>query len=1013
MEFMDKPKSPGSSDAGKTRPTIGLLIENTSDIGEGYLVGLLAGITATARVRDANLFCFPGGALYGLPDIEFEDQRNILYRIVSTDNLDGLIIISSLGNNTSREEMNALYARYGPLPAVTIGTPIEGVVRVRVDHEKGMAALLLHLIEVHNYRRIAFIRGPEDSPEAERRYQIYQDLLAQYAIPFDPQLVVPGFFRISAGVQGIRILLDERQAEFDVVVAANDHMAMGALQELNSRGIVVPYDVAVVGFDNVGQAKMTVPPLTTVRQPLFDVGKTAVATILARLAGETVAPQVFLPAELVVRRSCGCLPSTLNFAVITPVMEPGESLQQRLRTHREVIARQLVEMVDFSPLDGSEGVTQLLDSFVDEVVHGANGRFLATIDQLLRVVISKNGDMISWQAVVAVLRQHIMSCFGKDALSLHADSLLYDAQSFITGEIRNVEAQQQLRIQRQNWLLQSIGQMLITTFDMEGLMDILANNIPRLGIMSCYLVLYEDPQPYRYPQPPPEWSRLILACNENGRLSLNPAIQRFPTRRLLPADILPQPQRHTFMIEPLHFRTEQIGYVMLERGPREGNVYEVLRGQIASALKGALLLHAHQQAQIELRQHRDHLDELVQEHTTELAAANINLRQEITDRRKIEKSLQESKKNLAYAQTIAQLGYSYWDIQTGEMVWSDELYQILEVDKDDYELTSDWILPFIHPEDMQKFINEIVVIYTEQEIHRLEFRIITSKARVIKHLFLWGETTFSEDGAPIKIFSIFQDITVRQQAELKLEAYTAELERSNQELQEFAYVASHDLQEPLRKIQAFGDRLQQKYYAELDEKGKEYIDRMQNAAARMQALIIALLAFSRVRTHTQPLSKVNLVQVVKYVLQDLETSIAAVGATITVSDLPELEADALQMRQLFQNLLGNALKFHRPGVPLQITVDHRLSESFCEIIIADNGLGFDQQYAERIFTVFERLHNPDIYPGTGVGLAICRRIAERHGGDIRAVSKPGEGTRFIVRLLLKQPVNQYHPANFK
>ncbi len=278
---------------------------------------------------------------------------------------------------------------------------------------------------------------------------------------------------------------------------------------------------------------------------------------------------------------------------------------------------------------------------------------------------------------------------------------------------------------------------------------------------------------------------------------------------------------------------------------------------------------------------------------------------------------------------------------------------------------------------------------------------------MLKYVYLWGETTFADDGKPASVFSIFQDITVRRSAELKLEAYTAELERSNKELQDFAYVASHDLQEPLRKIHAFGERLQQQYYTVLDEKGQNYIDRMQSAAERMQALIVDLLAFSRVRTHKQPFDQVDLSEIVANVLQDLEIGISEIGATIVVSDLPTLEADALQMRQLFQNLLGNALKFHRPDAPLLVTVDYRLLGNMCEITVADNGIGFEQQYVERIFNVFERLHGRNAYPGTGVGLAICRRIAERHGGDIRAASKPGEGTKFIINLLVTQPKDSY------
>ena len=615
-----RPKSREIYKFNQERPTIGLFIESASDMGQGYYPDILAGVAATIETLDANLFCFTGGCFYGVPDILFDDQRNILYEVASPDNLDGLIIVSSIGNYAPSEEIRNLYPRYAPLPTVTIGTPINGTPTVTVDNRKGMIDTMAHLIEVHHYRRIAFIRGPEDSPDAEIRYQVYKDMLTRYAIPFDPNLVVPGLFRFISGMNAIRTLMDERQVEFDAIIGANDHMALGALGELQARGFVVPYDVAVTGFDNIHQTRNIVPPITTVGQPLFQLGEKAVHILLARIAGEEVPEQTILPTELVVRRSCGCLKTQVSVNGSQPVgfKTIYESLAQCLSLRRDAILADLVEMVDFAVSPGQDGAVLLLDSFIDEVVHGENGRFIKTIDRLLRVIIAGDGHIVSWQSVVAVLRDHIMFSFRQDVISAQASTLLYEAQVFISGEIRNVEAQGYLRTDRQNWLLHDIGQMLITTLEMEGLMDGIAESIRRLEIPGCYLVFYEDPEPYSYPQAPPEWSHLIMACNENGRIPLNPAHQRFPTRILIPTNTLPQERRFAMMVQPLYFREEQIGYILLERGPHEGNIYEVLHGQIASALKGALLLQAHKHAEAELRKHRDHLDEMVQDRTLDV-----------------------------------------------------------------------------------------------------------------------------------------------------------------------------------------------------------------------------------------------------------------------------------------------------------------------------------------------------------------------------------------------------------
>ncbi|HXG58411.1 MAG TPA: ATP-binding protein [Thermoanaerobaculia bacterium] len=252
---------------------------------------------------------------------------------------------------------------------------------------------------------------------------------------------------------------------------------------------------------------------------------------------------------------------------------------------------------------------------------------------------------------------------------------------------------------------------------------------------------------------------------------------------------------------------------------------------------------------------------------------------------------------------------------------------------------------------------------------------------------------------------IARDIRQRKAAEEELREFTRKLQQSNRELEDFAYVASHDLQEPLRKIQAFGDRLRVRHGAGLSEEGIDHLERMQNAARRMQKLINDLLAFSRVTTKAQPFARVSLEQIAREVVRDLEERLRETKGTVTIGPLPEIDADPMQMRQLFQNLIGNALKFHRPGVPPRVEVRASVSNgphAKCEIVVRDNGIGFDGRYAERIFGMFERLHGRSEYEGTGIGLAICRKIAERHGGEITADGAPDQGAAFTVTLPLYQ-----------
>jgi PAS domain S-box-containing protein len=237
------------------------------------------------------------------------------------------------------------------------------------------------------------------------------------------------------------------------------------------------------------------------------------------------------------------------------------------------------------------------------------------------------------------------------------------------------------------------------------------------------------------------------------------------------------------------------------------------------------------------------------------------------------------------------------------------------------------------------------------------------------------------------------------------------LERSNRELQDFASVASHDLQEPLRKVQAFGDRLKAVCDGALNAQAGDYLDRMLNATRRMQSLIQDLLKFARVTSQASAFLPVDLAQVTRDVLSDLEVRIAETNARVEVGDLPAIDADAVQIRQLLQNLIGNALKFHQKGTPPLVRVFANqaackpIGGGMLQLVVQDNGIGFDEKYLDRIFTMFQRLHGRTEYEGTGMGLAICRKIAQRHGGDITATSALGQGTSFLVALPVRHIVN--------
>jgi light-regulated signal transduction histidine kinase (bacteriophytochrome) len=262
-------------------------------------------------------------------------------------------------------------------------------------------------------------------------------------------------------------------------------------------------------------------------------------------------------------------------------------------------------------------------------------------------------------------------------------------------------------------------------------------------------------------------------------------------------------------------------------------------------------------------------------------------------------------------------------------------------------------------------------------------------------------------------FGTCTDIDSRKRTEDQLRASAVSLGQSNRQLEEFATVASHDLQEPLRKIRSFVSCLRDEQADTLNSEGRDYLDRIQGAATRMTTLVADLLEFSRISSKGKPFVPVDLNEVVHGVISDLEARFVQTGGRAEVAQLPTLSSDPIQMRQLLQNLLGNALKFHKRGESPVVRVSAEIVEdddgtagaqprAVCRLSVADNGIGFDEKYLDRVFTIFQRLHGRGDYEGTGIGLAICRKIAERHGGAITARSSPGQGATFIVTLPLQQ-----------
>ncbi|MCJ8282864.1 MAG: PAS domain S-box protein [Rivularia sp. ALOHA_DT_140] len=308
-----------------------------------------------------------------------------------------------------------------------------------------------------------------------------------------------------------------------------------------------------------------------------------------------------------------------------------------------------------------------------------------------------------------------------------------------------------------------------------------------------------------------------------------------------------------------------------------------------------------------------------------------------------------------------------------------------------------------HPDDLETDLGYVAqMLAGEIRTYQMEKRYFHSSGHIV-WILLNVSLVRDKKEQPLYFISQIQDITPRKQAESRLKSLLAELERSNRDLEDFASVISHDLISPLHKIQILSEYLQEDYSHVLDDQGTDYLKRIVQVRNRMQSLVSDLLSFSLVTTQGQAFTKVDLNQVIQGVISDLQAD-GFTDLALEVGELPIISADSGQMYQLFQNLLSNSFKYRKPEIQLLIkiyqtpTSQNQTSDSKYEIVVEDNGIGFDEAYLEQIFQPCQRLHNTSNYEGTGLGLAICRRIVERHGGSISARSQLGKGAKFIICL---------------
>ncbi len=562
-----------------SRLTIGMLIDRTQD---QYQSSIIQGVADHAKNWDINLLCFEGGIINS--PIEYEARRNVVYDLVNQNIVDGLIILSNtIGHYVDNDTIKKFCEQFSPLPMISIALEIPNIHSIIPDNFGGMRDMIAHLIETHGCQNFAFIKGLKDNQDAEERFKAFQETLLSYNLKPDPELIVQGDFETESGKDAVGILLDERKVKFDVLVACNDDMALGALNELKARGINVPDDVAITGFDNLDYSVHITPPLTTISYSLYAQGWWAMDALLNLIEKKEVPQQIVLPAKLIPRRSCGCFSHRLMELAFESHYSKDTDFKEVFQKNKEILLAEIIQETHYlfnskTGIDFNQLVELLLDGFYAEL-YEQNGRFIKELNAVLKKDIWSSRDISLWQTVITKIYNRILPYLTEDKLTINIGDVWLQARALI-GEMALVKEElfYQQHIE-ENKILYALREELLLTLDQTQILNILAELIPDLGIKSCYLMMFKEEGRQN--------SKLIMAYNENGRIDLSDSSD-LPSNKLLPYELLPK-RRYSMLIEALDFSAPIQGLAMFELDSSNMIVFTELRKIICSSLQAASL----------------------------------------------------------------------------------------------------------------------------------------------------------------------------------------------------------------------------------------------------------------------------------------------------------------------------------------------------------------------------------------------------------------------------------------
>jgi DNA-binding LacI/PurR family transcriptional regulator/serine phosphatase RsbU (regulator of sigma subunit) len=561
----------GEVTGGGIRKRIGLFLAGGT---YAYQADIIIGAHDECARRGLDLVCLAGGRIGG------GDARSYAYDIASPRHLDAAIMVpGTWGAALDSEPVQALLARYAATPTCIIGARYRDAPSVCIDNSTGVQELTRHLIEAHGRRRLAFIAGR--GLEAEERQAGFERALSAAGLSLDPALVYPGDFQLEAGRDAAARWCSNGRADCDAIVAANDWMAAGALDLLQERGVRVPEDVSLVGFDDIDRASFMSPPLTTIRQPPRYLGTEAVATVAALLDGSLRERHVSVSTFTQIRRSCGCFGHASVLEAVTP--SGGDALASLAEARPRIIAG-LVRAASRLAVGFSEAsAVALVDALMRDLAEQNEVAFVECLRGLV-VESARHGNITAWHHVVSQLRAQSVAVLSADvALLLCAETLFGRAYVLIGEQAEDSQGRRLLEREEIMFKLEDASRAGRTALDWPALCQVLREHLPRFRIPRCYVATGNGGADSE--------SRQVFAFEAGELLPLPPEGLPFETSQIV-CDAVRPAARMTLIVHPMFVRDEILGYVCFEVGPRDGAIFKTLGDMISSALKAGQLSRA-------------------------------------------------------------------------------------------------------------------------------------------------------------------------------------------------------------------------------------------------------------------------------------------------------------------------------------------------------------------------------------------------------------------------------------